>query len=57
MSGTRHPTDIVLGPDGSEAFVVEGFDAVLPYDPASQTFGRAIPVCTGASSMAVAPAP
>jgi hypothetical protein len=36
---------------------VEGFDAVLPYDPASQTFGRAIPVCTGASSMAVAPSP
>ncbi len=56
-AGTQHPTDIVLGPDGSEAFVVEGFDAVLPYDPASQTFGRAIPVCTGASSMAVAPAP
>jgi DNA-binding beta-propeller fold protein YncE len=56
-SGTQHPTDIVLDPTGSEAFVVEGFDSVLPYDPASQTFGRAIPVCTGASSMAVAPSP
>jgi hypothetical protein len=56
-SGTQHPTDIVLGPVGTGAFVVDGFDAVLPYNPASQTFGRAIPVCAGASSMAVAPAP
>jgi len=56
-SGTQHPTDIVLDPSGTSAYVVEGFDAVLPYDPASQTFGRAIPVCTGASSMAVAPSP
>ena len=56
-SGTQHPTDIVLDPSGADAFVVEGFDSVLPYDPASQTFGRPIPVCTGASSMAVAPAP
>ena len=56
-AGTQHPTDIVLGPPGSGAFVVEGFDAVLPYDPALQVFGPAIPVCAGASSMAVAPAP
>jgi DNA-binding beta-propeller fold protein YncE len=56
-SGTQHPTDIVLDPSGADAFVVEGFDSVLPYDPVSQSFGRPIPVCTGASSMAVAPSP
>jgi hypothetical protein len=56
-SGTQHPTDIVLDPSGSDAYVVEGFDSVLPFEPVSQTFGRAIPVCTGASSMAVAPSP
>jgi DNA-binding beta-propeller fold protein YncE len=56
-SGTEHPTDIVLGPQGFGAFVVVGFDAVLPYNPTSETFGAAIPVCTGASSMAVAPSP
>ena len=56
-SGTQHPTDIVLGPAGTGAFVVDSFNAVLPYDPASQTFGGAIPVCSGASSMAVAPSP
>jgi len=56
-SGTGHPTDIVLGPQGFGAFIVVGFDAVLPYDPGSETFGPAIPVCTGASSMAVAPSP
>ncbi|MGD0311146.1 MAG: hypothetical protein ABSC90_01690 [Acidimicrobiales bacterium] len=56
-SGSGHPTDIVLGPGSTGAFIVEGFDAVLPYDPASETFGRAIPVCSGASSMAVAPSP
>jgi len=56
-SGTEHPTDIVLGPQGFGAFVVVGFDAVLPYNPGSEAFGPAIPVCTGASSMAVAPSP
>ncbi len=56
-SGTEHPTDIVLGPAGTGAFVVVGFDSVLPYDPVAETFGRAIPVCAGASSMAVAPSP
>ncbi len=56
-SGTQHPTDIVLDASGSDAYVVEGFDSVLPYEPVSQTFGRAIPVCTGASSMAIAPSP
>ncbi len=56
-SGTEHPTDIVIGPGATGAFVVYGFDAVLPYDPVAQTFGQAIPVCAGASSMAVAPSP
>ena len=56
-SGTQHPTDIVLGPGGTGAFIVDGFNAVRPYQPGSQTFGRAIPVCSGAASMAVAPAP
>ncbi len=56
-TGTGHPTDIVLGPDQTGAFIVDGFDAVIPYSPASQTFGDPIPVCSGASSMAVAAAP
>jgi DNA-binding beta-propeller fold protein YncE len=56
-TGTQHPTDIVLGPGRTGAFVVDGFSAVIPYDPTRQTFGRAIPVCSGASSMTVAPAP
>ncbi len=56
-SGTQHPTDIVLGPGQTGGFVVDGFNAVLPYDPASQRFGRPIPVCSGAASMTVAPAP
>ena len=56
-SGTQHPTDIVVGPGRTGAFIVVGFDAVRPYDPGSQTFGRALPVCSGAASMAVAPAP
>jgi len=56
-SGTAHPTDIVLGPGRASAFVVDGFDAVIPFQAASQTFGRPIAVCSGASSMAVAPAP
>jgi DNA-binding beta-propeller fold protein YncE len=56
-SGTQHPTDIVLGPGRAGAFIVVGFDAVRPYEPGSQTFGRSIPVCSGAASMAVAPAP
>ena len=56
-SGTAHPTDIVLGADRTTAFVVDGFDAVVPFEVASQTFGRPIAVCSGASSMTVAPAP
>ena len=56
-SGTQHPTDVVLDASGATAYVVAGFDSVLPYAPASQTFGRAIPVCTGASSMTIAPSP
>jgi DNA-binding beta-propeller fold protein YncE len=56
-SNTGHPTDIVLGPAGTGAFVVDSFDSVVPYRPGTRTFGAAIPVCAGASSMAVAPAP
>ncbi|HEY5108429.1 MAG TPA: hypothetical protein VII96_02340, partial [Acidimicrobiales bacterium] len=52
-SGTDHPTDIVTGPDATGAFVVTGHGTVLPYDPAHQTFGRAVRVCSGASSMTV----
>jgi hypothetical protein len=56
-SGTAHPTDIVLGPGGTGAFIVDGFTSVIPYRPATQTFGRPVTVCSGASSMAIAPAP
>jgi DNA-binding beta-propeller fold protein YncE len=56
-SGTAHPTDIVMGPGATGAFVVDGFDTVLPYAPGDRSFGRPIPVCSGASSMAVGPAP
>ncbi len=57
VSGTQHPTDIVLGPGGTGAFIVDGFATVIPYRPATQTFGPPVPVCSGASSMAIAPAP
>jgi DNA-binding beta-propeller fold protein YncE len=56
-SGTGHPTDIVLGPGATGAFIVDGFTSVIPYRPATQRFGRPVTVCAGASSMAVAPAP
>jgi len=56
-TGTQHPTDIVVGPGQSGAFLVDGFDAVIPYSPASEAFATPIPVCEGASSMAVASAP
>jgi DNA-binding beta-propeller fold protein YncE len=56
-TGTGHPTDIVIGSGQTEAYLVDGFDAVIPYSPESQTFGDQIPVCSGASSMAVAAAP
>jgi hypothetical protein len=56
-AGTQHPTDLVLGPGTTGAFLVDGFDAVIPYAPSAGTFGRPIAVCSGASSMAVAPAP
>ncbi len=52
-AGTDHPSDIVVGPGTTGAFVVAGLDTVLPYAPATRTFGRAIRVCGGASSMAV----
>jgi hypothetical protein len=57
ITGTQHPTDIVSGPGTTGAFIVEGFDAVVPYEPSTQAFARPVTVCSGASSMAVAPAP
>lgn len=56
-SGTGHPTDIVIGPGGSGAFIVDGFTSLIPYQPATQHFRRPVAVCSGASSMAIAPAP
>jgi DNA-binding beta-propeller fold protein YncE len=56
-TGTQHPTDIVLGPGRTGSFIVDGFNSVVPYAPGSRVFGRSIPVCSGASSMVVAPAP
>jgi DNA-binding beta-propeller fold protein YncE len=55
--GTQHPSDIALALDGVTAFIVDGFDSIVPYDTASQAFGRPVKVCTGASSMAIAPSP
>jgi DNA-binding beta-propeller fold protein YncE len=56
-SGTEHPTDIVIGPGGTGAFIVDGFTSLIPYQPATQRFGRPVAVCSGASSMAIGPAP
>ena len=56
-SGTDHPTDIVTGPGSTGAFIVTGHGTVLPYDAARQRFGKAIPVCSGASSMTVGGSP
>jgi hypothetical protein len=56
-SGTEHPTDIVIGPGRTGSFVVDGFSEVIPYTPGSERFGTPIRVCSGASSMAVAPEP
>jgi hypothetical protein len=53
-TGTDHPSDVVVGPGSTGAFVVTGLDTVLPYAPSTATFGRAIRVCSGASSMTVA---
>lgn len=55
--GTQHPSDIALALDGVTAFIVGGFDALVPYDTATQQFGRPVKVCTGASSMTIAPSP
>ncbi|MGH9097934.1 MAG: hypothetical protein ACRDWB_10985 [Acidimicrobiales bacterium] len=55
--GTQHPSDIALALDGVTAFIVDGFDSIVPYDTASQAFGRPVKVCAGASSMAIAPSP
>jgi len=54
-AGTDHPSDIVVGPGTTGAFVVAGLSTVLPFAPATRTFGPPIRVCGGASSMAVAP--
>jgi len=56
-SGTDHPTDIVTGPGSTGAFIVTGHGTVLPYDPTHQTFGRAVRVCSGATSMTVGGTP
>jgi len=56
-SGTDHPTDIVTGPGSTGAFIVTGHGTVLPYDAARQTFGKAVIVCSGASSMTVGGTP
>src|SRR5665213_3413524 len=56
-SGTDHPTDIVTGPGSTGAFIVTGLGSVLPYDPVHQTFGRAIRVCSGASSLSAGGSP
>jgi hypothetical protein len=55
--GTQHPSDIALGRDGVDTFIVDGFDSVVPFNTTSQTFGRPLKVCTGASSMTIAPSP
>jgi hypothetical protein len=52
-AGTDHPSDIVTGPGATGVFVVAGLDTVLPFAPATETFGSPIRVCAGASSMAV----
>jgi len=53
VAGTDHPSDLVVGPGSTGAFVVTGLDSVLPFAPSTGTFGRPIRVCPGASSMAV----
>ena len=54
-AGADHPSDIVVGPGTTGAFVVAGLSTVLPFAPATRTFGSPIRVCGGASSMAVTP--
>jgi len=53
----EHPSDIVLEGSGPQSYVVAGFDSVLPFNVATQQYGNAIPVCQGASSMAVTVTP
>jgi len=52
-AGVQHPTDMVLAPGGSTAYVVDGFDALVPFHLTSHTYGAPIGVCSGASSMAI----
>ncbi len=54
---TQHPTDLVLGPGGGTAWIVTGFDALLPMAVPSLTYGNPVPVCTGAASVVLAPSP
>ncbi|MDA8367111.1 MAG: hypothetical protein M0Z62_09170 [Actinomycetota bacterium] len=54
---TQHPTDLVLDPGGSTAWIVTGFDALLPLNVSSLTYGSPVPVCAGAASVALAPSP
>ena len=46
-TGTDHPTDIVTGPDGVDAFVVTGLDTVLPYDLARRDLRTSRPGVPG----------
>jgi DNA-binding beta-propeller fold protein YncE len=52
-SGVQHPTDMVLAPGGKTAYVVDGFDALVPFDITTHAYGAPIGVCSGASSMAI----
>ncbi len=56
-AGTQHPSDIVLAPGGATAYLIDGFADLVPFTVATHSFGQPIPVCSGASSMAIAPAP
>ena len=42
---------------GPQAYVVAGFDTVLPFNVVARQYGNAIPVCAGASSMSIALTP
>lgn len=55
--GTQHPTDIAMSSSGTTAYVVAGFDSVIPLSTATLSFGRPIAVCSGATSMAITPSP
>lgn len=50
-------TDIAMDPKGLAFYVVVGFDAVLPFAVFLQHYEAPIPVCQGATSLAVAEVP